>query len=376
MPQIIRTIQDMMEYYYGTLAGGQRYIQKVDAPVITTTSGVYNPIYGAQVWAQINQEANAFGLLPKMVWNRSGWRVQTTRAGASADGDVAEAGVIPDSIKPAWQEIATKPKTVAHVFENSMVQEYLTKVDDAVGDLAYLRMTLAAKHREAINQQLLLTCDTPAGNKMESLDRICSGQPEAALMSVVTDVDIYGLDRHTGATWADAYIDHNAGVARNLTDELIRTAINNLGERGANTTVLLTGYDTYSKIVGIYENKIEYNVLGKTTIKVGVNGIETSDGFPAGMPVATIYGVPLLKSKDVLKDTLSRIYALDTSDPEGFGQPRLGISVAKPTMYFESGIDKEGPFAVGKLTTKGMFVTLGEVVCRRLNCQGKIRDLQ
>lgn len=60
----VRTIKDLEELYYGSGAG---YIMKSDANLLSTTTGVYNPIYGAKVWSQLNQEANAFGILPKLI---------------------------------------------------------------------------------------------------------------------------------------------------------------------------------------------------------------------------------------------------------------------------------------------------------------------
>ena len=107
----IRTIQDMEKLYYDV--NNEDFIAKTDAPVLSTTTGVYNAVYGAKVWAQFNQEANAWSALPKIPWRQSGWRVMTARAGSSADGGVAENGAIPDSIKPTFAEISTKPKTVA-----------------------------------------------------------------------------------------------------------------------------------------------------------------------------------------------------------------------------------------------------------------------
>ena len=42
----VKTIRDLEELYYGGSAG---YVLKSDANVLSTTTGVYNPIYGAKV---------------------------------------------------------------------------------------------------------------------------------------------------------------------------------------------------------------------------------------------------------------------------------------------------------------------------------------
>jgi hypothetical protein len=66
---------------------------------------------------------------------------------------------------------------------------------------------------------------------------------------------------------------------------------------------------------------------------------------------------------------------LDTSDPEGYGEPRLGLEIAKPTQYFETGIEQGNPFAINKFNSEGLYRTLGEIKCTALQTQGKIRDL-
>ena len=78
--------------YYGE---GQKYLSskdtsyafsKSDTDLTTSTTGVYNAVYGANVWYQTNHEGNAFGVLPKYPAQRSGWRVITGDAGSSSDG--------------------------------------------------------------------------------------------------------------------------------------------------------------------------------------------------------------------------------------------------------------------------------------------------
>ena len=77
------TIQELETYFYGD------NIAKADAPVTSGTTGVFNPVFGKFVWDMYNQEANCFGLLPKDVWRKSGWRISTARAGTTADGGVS-----------------------------------------------------------------------------------------------------------------------------------------------------------------------------------------------------------------------------------------------------------------------------------------------
>ena len=72
----IKTIDELEALYYGY---NRNLLRKADAPITTSTVGVFNAIYGAYAWAQLNLEANAFGILPKYPWDKSGWRVITAK---------------------------------------------------------------------------------------------------------------------------------------------------------------------------------------------------------------------------------------------------------------------------------------------------------
>ena len=50
----------------------------------------------------------------------------------------------------------------------------------------------------------------------------------------------------------------------------------------------------------------------------------------------------------------------------------LEWGVLRPTGYFEAGIRTGDPFVVGKFTQKGLYRTVGNLICRRFDVQGKI----
>ena len=368
----IQTIGEVLAKYYGS------DVNKANAPILSSTTGVYNAVYGAFAFSQLNNEANAFAVLPKMPWEKSGWRVLTADAGAAADGGLAENGNLPDTTKPTLAEVSTKPKQVTHTFDVSFMQEGLVNSgDDALGDMDFLRGYFATKHSKAINQQLLVDGDTLAGVNFESIDRVTASAALATAMSwTAGDEDIYGIDRSANA-WADAVVSHNSGTDRTLVDSLIRDTLATLENNGARTNVMLTGNDTKWRIFGLYENQVRYpGVLSKdVAIQIGINGVNTDEGLGVGMKVATVYGVPLVTSQAVAKDTLSRIYLLDTTPNDETGIPRLFISMLYPTLYFESGMSAEGPFAIGRTGTAGMYFTSGELICTMFKAQGSIRDL-
>ena len=383
MARLINTIQELEEIYYGKQAG---IIQKQDAPILTTTTGVYNAIFGQFVWSLLNQEANVFGVLPKTTWKISGWRLKTAKAGVDDTGGIGEAGTIPDSVKPTFVEVTNTLKTIAHTLEVSEHQQYLYDKDDGAASLEWLRQDAGVRHIEEMNIMLRLDVSIGAAaaganytgtNNLESIDRVISNDSEEDAFggSFTSFFDIFGLDRDTATTF-DSFVDHNSGTDRNMTDLLLRTMVWQIKQDGGNTTVFITGFDTYRTILGLYADQVRYNTIGESAVSVGVNGIQSEKGFDTGMRITSVYGIPMLMSKDIPQDTISRIYALDTSDPESSGEPRIGISIAKPTQYFESGVDAGDPFPIDKFSTQGVYRTMGEIKCTTLQAQGKIRDLQ
>ena len=159
---------------------------------------------------------------------------------------------------------------------------------------------------------------------------------------------------------------------------MVRTAINTLAASGAFTQLILTNDTGQTAVEGLYQDQARYQkVFGEKEIAITVNGVETPKGRDVGMKVSTMYGIPVILSKDVPIDTIGRIYFLDTSNVERKPKPRLGIDIAAPPMYFESGIDgaDRNPFSIGQMGTKGMYMTAAEIKCRFFAVQGKLRDL-
>ncbi|RKY97312.1 MAG: hypothetical protein DRQ10_08740, partial [Candidatus Hydrothermota bacterium] len=174
----------------------------------------------------------------------------------------------------------------------------------------------------------------------------------------------------------DAYVNHNNGTLRDLTADIIRTSLANVRKRGGNTNVIVTGYDTYAKIQGIFENQARYLPgWGETTIQVGIQGVKTALGTGVGIKVASIYGIPLIQAVDTPDDgsgSIQRIYLLDTTDPEGNGVGRLNIALTMPPSYIEG----RNPLYLNQFVIKGAYALMGDVVAYHLHGQGKIRDLQ
>lgn len=376
------TVEDIELFYTGAaqhpfiVHGDLLEILKATGTVSTTVTGILNKVYGSLVWTQLNQEANIFGMLPKTTWVRSGWRVKTAMA-TSTDTAIAmtETSALPSAVYPEIATVTATPKIQAEVFDVSDVVEALSSVsaDDVWGAAHQVRLEIGAEFIKLINKQLAHKVAEPATarNTFETLDRVVSKAGEKGFTTGWEDV--YGIDRDT-ATWANAYVDDSTTL-RPLTDSMIRNLLTETRERGANTNIFLTGYDTYAAILGLYTTFVRYMPMSETKVQFGVGGIQTATGLDVGINVAALYGIPIVQSVDVAKGggagEISYLYALDASDPEGYGFPRLSISILRPVEYFES----RDYVLLNKFVVRGVYRVVGELVARFLAGQGKIRDI-
>ena len=390
----MRTVNDMERYYYGAgQSMGYSYsgseLLKADAPMLSTTAGTYQAIYGRKVWSQLNQEFNAFSILPKKPWDRSGWRVVTSKPSATVSGGIAENGTLPDTQKPTFQNVAAKPKTVAHSFDMSETAIFLNDKDDGLGDIrSVLKEEMGKHHAEMINGMLLTDVDTPAGNNIESLDRVTTGSVTASGDAAGTmdmtgtstasgnygqlgDADMYSISAATDRTttgWARAEVSTSGvkGTNRTLSLDHFDEMFRKIWVRGGNPKVMLTGYDTLMRLQQLLQSQQRF--MEEKRVVPTYNGVKGVPGMEAGFIVATYNGVPIIPSKDVEADGISRVYMLDTD--------YLYYSTAKPTQYFESGIETGDPFAINRLGQEGLYRTMGEVWTTFFGGQGSIRDLQ
>ena len=374
----IRTVTDMERYYYG--AGnsmGYSYsgseLLKADAPMLSSTGGTYNAIYGRKVWSQMNQEFNAFSILPKRPWDRSGWRVLTDKPNSGAvHGGVAENATLPDTVKPTFQHVAAKPKTVVHTFDMSETAIFLADKDDGMGDIrSVLKEEMGKHHAEMTNKMLLLDVDTKADNGFESIDRVTTGDSTgmtAGTHYTAGREDIYSINRDGSAnSWSYAEVNADTGATdRVLSLDQLDDLFQKVWVRGGNPKVMLTGYDTLMRLQQLLQSQQRF--MEEKRVTPTYNGVKGVPGMEAGFVVATYNGVPIIPSKDVKADTISRMYFLDTD--------YMYFSTAIPTQYYESGIETGDPFAINRLGQEGMYRTMGELWTTFFGGQGSIRDLK
>lgn len=383
----VRTITDMERYYYGAgNAMGYSYsgseLLKADSPMLSTTGGTYQAIYGRKVWSQLNQEFNAFSILPKKPWDRSGWRVITDRPNSGTlHGGVAENATLPETVKPVFQHIAAKPKTIAHTFDMSETAIFLADKDDGLGDIrSVMKEEMGKHHAEMVNKMLCTDVDTPAANNFESLDRVTAAYSNNATtttglvnghdnLSADSDLDIYSIDRSANS-WSNAEMSNNAvsntSTDRVLTLDLMDEMFQKLWIRGGNPKVILTGYDTLMRIQQLLQSQQRF--MEEKRVTPTYNGVKGVPGVEAGFIVATYNGVPIIPTKNMLSDSIARMYYLDTD--------YLHFSTAIPTQYFESGIETGDPFAINRLGQEGLYRTMGEIWTTFFGAQGSVRDLK
>lgn len=435
-PYGFQTLDELLHYTYGRTP---EEILKAAGGIGTDTLGVYNPIYGAMIWANFNLEANVFGCLPKYIWDYSGWRIFTEKADQIADaststvnntelGGVVEGGLVPEAIRPIVKEISVRPKTVAYPFQVTEVQEHLANNarDDLWGHLGQQRVYASAQFKELLNRQLLANVanitteaeDVKARLNLEALDRVVSSKAEkdtftgaanqkynpwlniAGTPPTTADVNEYSDDRVVNTAMIDrtseiydTTVTSPSGsltTSDTLTDGVVRDFLSDIRPAGGkDPTLFIGGHKTYSELQGVYMNSVRIQNPSdlKTTMSVGVNGINTFTGTGVGLHISLVYDIPYIPSKDTPgeKDNpttgatngIGNLYALDTSDPEGSGKPRLGIRVLKPIVYYEASHRIPAyPYNTGGFVEKGVFQGMMELTAQQLKTQGKIRDIR
>ena len=258
---------------------------------------------------------------------------------------------------------------------------FLADKDDGLGDIrSVMKEEMGKHHAEMVNKMLCTDVDTPAANNFESLDRVTAAYSNNATtttglvnghdnLSADSDLDIYSIDRSANS-WSNAEMSNNAvsntSTDRVLTLDLMDEMFQKLWIRGGNPKVILTGYDTLMRIQQLLQSQQRF--MEEKRVTPTYNGVKGVPGVEAGFIVATYNGVPIIPTKNMLSDSIARMYYLDTD--------YLHFSTAIPTQYFESGIETGDPFAINRLGQEGLYRTMGEIWTTFFGAQGSVRDLK
>lgn len=372
MAKFFNTVEDMENYHYGGLL--QNELRK-DAPMIQTTSGFRNIMYGAKLWTAILYSQNVLGALRKEAWKKSGYRV-ITEAGATADGGVADGGAIPATLKPTIAEIDMKAKQHVKTFDMGSILGNLQGKDDVV-TFDEARQWGEGEFLSLLNKALCQNVTTVAGDNFERLDGIVSSYSEVTDCADVdpNDSDIFNLDRDAAPSVHDAYVSHNSNTERTFSIGYVNAVLQNVmprwkqGLNGAGqfveNKVIFTGLDTIFRWGDMLNPRLRF---GSERIQMGVNGVQSMKGVEGGTLVSTYMGIPVIPDPLIVQDTLSRIYAIDMNT--------CFLGILAPVKYSQVGDDEAEQILLGKLVKEGMYTMKGDLVCTQFKNQGKVRDLK
>jgi len=198
-----------------------------------------------------------------------------------------------------------------------------------------------------------------------------NGVAGLATYNDVYDIDESGSDnfRDDGGFAAAASVQGNSGVSRDLSLNLLDTAIQKIRTKGGEPKLILMGHDQYFKLERLLISQQRY--MGQEEYQVGVGNEKTFPGTKTGLVLATYAGIPIMPDADVTLGQAasagsalgSNVYVLDTDF--------LEIAIAQPTQYIEN----RDYFAADALVVRGMLYTMGEFRAYRFDVHAKITDL-
>ena len=174
--------------------------------------------------------------------------------------------------------------------------------------------------------------------------------------------------RVAGGWNAGASVSYNGGTGRDLSLNLLDTAIQKVRENGGEPKLILMGHDQYFKLERLLNSQQRY--MGQEEYQVGIGSERTFPGTRTGLVLATYMGIPIMPDVDVAKSVSStnavlgsNIYVLDTDYIE--------TAIAQPTQYIEN----RDYFAADQLIVRGLLYTMGEMRCKNIWVQSNIADL-
>jgi hypothetical protein len=385
MANQINTVGDLYDQYYGKGAYQSnivgQLIRKADDPIITTSPGIINPLYGAVVDTLLNMEADGFKLLGMQPMNQTGFRIKTGLPATLVNG-MGENALLPDTVQSTFSEEEQVQKYMMTRWEITKHAIDRAKLTDSVGDLeTFNRVDQMENFTLGMNRALLAdaeaeaaaaTADRVAADniKIESLDRIISSDSEEDVFGGAHDhwYDAYlQWDRDAGTTY-DSQVNHASGADRNLTLDIVDDVINSTWSAGARAQnqIFLTGMDTFLDWSALIDDK--HRIETTNVVQTTINGVQTAtgNGVEGTIRVAAYDTVPIFRSQDVPTDGASRIFLLD--------QTSIHKSVLAPTTYMQTQFNNE-TLLVDALKQYYAYLWVGEIKCTSPVRQGKIRDL-
>lgn len=409
MPQNYKGFRTIDELINWTFNKSPEQVMKDAGGMSTGDLGAYNPVFGAMVWANFNLEANFWSIMPKFVWDFSGWRIFTSKGNSLVDagtnnntnlGGTVQGGLLAAPVKPLVEAVTTIPKTLQYPFQVSELDEYLIENsrDDLWGSLAQQRLYAADQVKEMWNQMLTKRVKTLTQAQsdlrrldIESIDCVVSSKAEwTAASTAVNDLynpwkDTASIDRKNYTKYDSTVVSPSGDLTTDdvITDHVIQDVLQQLRTAGGKEpTLMVGGQDTYTEVQSAYSNALR--IINPTDIRrefnVTVNGIDTFTGAGVGLHISTIYGLPFIPTKDAPKASgdVGDLFILNTSaDKNSPMKPMLGLQVLKPIVYYEASKRIQGyPFINGSFNDKALYEAMLELTCRNFAAQGKVINIK
>lgn len=429
----------MADVYKGAWRKDVDALEKLasDGTVGITTSAAFNAYYGPKIFNLAYNRHNTLAALgAKPYFTGVRFQQELSSAGMTGNGGVVRGGYrrAPKMATYATVEEPYKVNEWNFAMEFGMIA--INGIDDVLK--WEQQMDLESKTwLNAINAQILTKIESapvvgtgcvpvgssPAGTEpnstervgLESIERIISNYAEAqclpnyyalpwvnqtALSSPFAPVNLPSSEGNmmtpyrtvSGAGGAnsnfDSYVDSNyadgADVGQSTNRQLNLSMIDNMfntcmpywEDNGVEGKVLITGYDTMTKLQAILQPQQRYQ--DATFAKMSVNGISTVEGRGAGFQVASYNGVPILPDKQVPKGTVTKPSTAAVLNNDGVGRiylvdtANLARGIAKATTINIS----DNPLITDVYSRVCNMYDLSELQCTGFRGQGKIIHLK
>jgi len=368
---------EMFEAYYG-VDPMSIFGNKVEAPYLTTTTGVRNIIYGAWLTTIFVTTANSLGALRDAPWRKSGYRTVTTPYFASAPGDgVTQGGAIPSSTQDTLDYLELNPKTLSNVLDISTAELAMEGRDDVAkwAELVDARRKIMMSGWD--RSSLLRAAKTNGTTQlnMETIDRIIASYDQytnSGESPVSGSMTYCGKTRASAASEYDAYVKHFSGTATTLAlkhlDDMVVSCQPYWDDGSFDQKHFVTGVDTSARIQQLHMVQFR-GKLESAPASYTVGGVRTLPGQPGMSFVSKYDNMPIVPDKytdNSYANTsygLSKVYLIDDNYME--------VAIGQPLEYQES---KEY-LATGYLAKRGIFHAVLEIAAWKFGCHGKVMSI-
>lgn len=397
---------------------------KADGTAGITTNAMFNAIYGPRAYNLAYNRYNALAALGDKAYY-TGVRFQLDLSSKDANNKIVSPGVIRGGFRgaPKIAKYATVEEPYK-VNEWNFAMEFGMIAINGIDDVLKWEQQMEFETKTWLNA---MNCDVlrraedapivgqgqfPVGSGqvitstervgLESIERIISNSDEAQYLPATYVVPWYVTpnlpssdgnalvpyrDRTNAAFDATSDNNFNSYVDQNYTsgtttgqatmrqlnlsmiDNMFNTCMPYWEDNRTAGKVLITGYDTMTKLQAILQPQQRYQ--GTQMAQMTVNGISTVEGRDTGFQVASYNGVPILPDKNVARGDISdatagvgRIYLVDTDN--------LSRGHLKSTVVTVS----DNTIMVGSYNRLCNMYDLSEIQCTGFRGQGKILHLK